>query len=215
VLKDVNLYEFTMRFYRKRDLRALKADLRFLQKHPLFESHRLCQRYVDVVPVIYGYRLPYVQDRSAFELKCKRALLSLILFKPFREISDLIGTDLCSDKAWLKAFTEWEKDRSEFVKTIMDNMDDYYCGASHAQEQSEVAESKDRDFEAEDANDNDDLFGDDARQGDGDVETWESAPEESDNEDDGVDFAEQLPESINLSNIGAPPAPNRAYNARV
>jgi hypothetical protein len=78
-----------------------------------------------------------------------------------------------------------------------------------------VAESKDRDFEAEDANDNDDLFGDDARQGDGDVETWESAPEESDNEDDGVDFAEQLPESINLSNIGAPPAPNRAYNARV
>jgi hypothetical protein len=77
-----------------------------------------------------------------------------------------------------------------------------------------VAESKDRDFEAEDANDNDDLFGDDARQGDGDVETWESAPEESDNEDDGVDFAESSTLNPSICPTSAHPQPRIGHTMR-
>jgi hypothetical protein len=54
-LQQVNLYEFTMWYFRKKWGSATTAKLSFQEEHPLHETHALGKRHEEVVPVIHGF----------------------------------------------------------------------------------------------------------------------------------------------------------------
>jgi hypothetical protein len=131
-LNQLNVYEFAMRYYRKKSRSTGKSALPFKAPHPLHRTHSLGKRQQEAVPVLQGFRVPYVADHSSESIRCKRAILSLVLFKHFRSLEDLIGSVTPSNDCWLEAFSSWETTRSDFVTTIMHHIDDYYCGVERA-----------------------------------------------------------------------------------
>jgi hypothetical protein len=131
-LNQLNVYEFAMRYYRKKSRSTGKSALPFKAPHPLHRTHSLGKRQQEAVPVLQGFRVPYVADHSSKSIRCKRAILSLVLFKHFRSLEDLIGSVTPSNDCWLEAFSPWETTRSDFVTTIMHHIDDYYCGVERA-----------------------------------------------------------------------------------
>ncbi|KAG6953171.1 hypothetical protein JG687_00012538, partial [Phytophthora cactorum] len=86
-----NLYKFSMHDFRKKDENTRESKLAFLSEHPLWLTHSLGRMFQEVVPVIRGYRLPYVDSDSPMEFRVKHAALSLVLFKPFRSVADLVN----------------------------------------------------------------------------------------------------------------------------
>jgi hypothetical protein len=114
-LVNLNLYEFVMRYYRQKGVSTSTAKLGFSSRHPLHQSHRLACRFEEVVPIVQGFRLPYVDDKSSPEIKSKHAILSLVLFKPFRALEDIVDVQDNAEEAWLNAFSLWDGTRSEFV----------------------------------------------------------------------------------------------------
>jgi hypothetical protein len=84
--------------------------------------------------------MPSSENASSRELVLKRAVLALVLFKPFRTLEELIGvSDGTQDDAWMSTYEVWKDTRSEFVVMIMDNMQDYYRGARMVEEHSRAA----------------------------------------------------------------------------
>jgi hypothetical protein len=142
--------------------------------------HALGKRHEEVVPVIHGFRVPTTGLDSSQEKLCKRAVLSLVLFHPFRRLDDLIGVAEPSDHAaWLNAFTTWKSTRTTFVETIMDNMDDFYSGVDSSRRQGSekpVADVDPRvsDHDSGSASEDDDLF----REDDFDVVGGDTVPED-------------------------------------
>ncbi|KAG6963146.1 hypothetical protein JG687_00006738 [Phytophthora cactorum] len=88
--------------------------LPFKTSDPLHRSHSLGKRYKKVVPVIQGFGLPFVTDNSPRAILYKRAILSLVLFKPFRILTDLIDTGVDCEDQWLDSHSRWKRTRSEF-----------------------------------------------------------------------------------------------------
>jgi hypothetical protein len=129
-LLNVNLYEFTMRYFRRKSEGITTSRLTFIDGHPLHSTHCLGMRHEGSVPVIRGFRMPNSDDGDAsLERRCKYAVISLVLFKPFHLLDDLIGPSEGSDEqAWLGSFEQWKPQRSIFVEDLMNNMDDYYSG---------------------------------------------------------------------------------------
>ncbi|ETL38744.1 hypothetical protein L916_09746, partial [Phytophthora nicotianae] len=170
-LQVVNLYEFTMWYFQRKTGNYRTAKLNFRESHPLYKSHCLGKRHIDVVPVIQGFRMPSSQNDNS-NLACKRAVLSLILFKPFRSLADLIGESVdCADAmVWQSALDVWLPTRSTFVETIMINMQDYYIGQQRAKAESAahaeaaVINHREGDVEADEDgnNDSDEIYGDNA-----------------------------------------------------
>ncbi|KAE9041201.1 hypothetical protein PR001_g6714 [Phytophthora rubi] len=108
-------------------------DLPFFQsEHPLFDTHCVGTHIDEVVPVVVGMRMPFVNDDSPHELAVKRSQCAPVLFKPFRAVSDLVA-DPKNDEKWIEAFVQWEPTRSGFCREIMANMDDYCRAAMQAQ----------------------------------------------------------------------------------
>jgi len=166
-LHPANLYEFTMWYFKKKNDNATASKLQFLEGHPLRETHSLGKRHDDAVPVINGFRMPSSDNEADSELVFKRAVLALVLFKPFRTLDELIGVADAEDKdAWLSTFNDWKSKRSKFVETIMENMQDYYQGARMAEMQSRSAAEAARTTTANDRvhdegeESGDDLFSD-------------------------------------------------------
>lgn len=124
-LNSVSLYEYVMRYFRRKRTAFTGDDLLFSSHHPLYGTHCIGKHRNEVVPVVTGIRMPYVNDESPLDIVVKRCKAALVLFKPFRVLSDLVA-DFASDENWQRAFLEWEPLRSLFVQEIMDNMDDYY-----------------------------------------------------------------------------------------
>jgi hypothetical protein len=184
-LSNLCVYEFAMRYFRKKDHQFFTPNRPFKIAHPLHLTHSLGKRHEQVVPVIQGFRIPYVADKSSDETRCKRAILSLVLFKPFQSLVDLIGSSNPSTNGWIDSYAEWQHTRSEFVKSIMDHIDDYYCGADRAKAHADqmatnvsVAEAGsdlDGDSESDRNNKSDDeLFGEEDFDGDDEVSATES-----------------------------------------
>ncbi|KAG6943719.1 hypothetical protein JG688_00017467 [Phytophthora aleatoria] len=123
-----------MRFFRRVRTESSSQDTIFLNDHPLPRTHSIGKYRADVVPVVTGTRMPYVNDSSPMDMVVKRYKVSMVLFKPFRASADLV-TDYRNDNAWRNAYSEWEPTRSGFVKEILENMDDYF----RAQEQTALA----------------------------------------------------------------------------
>jgi hypothetical protein len=163
-LQNVGLYEFTMWYFRKKSEKSVSSQLSFLEQHPLHESHCLGKRYTDAVPVIQGFRMPSSEGDSQSKSACKRAVLSLVLFKPFRNLEDIVGiSDDVDEEAWLHAFAVWSERRSKFAEMIMNNMQDYYSGVQKAASQSAAHAANQSNSGSDDASsdENDDVDRDD------------------------------------------------------
>lgn len=52
----------------------------------------------------------------------------LVLFRPFRELSDILGGAPNTPEGWIDAYTGWKDNRSDIAKEIMSNLNDYYVG---------------------------------------------------------------------------------------
>ncbi|KAG3142292.1 hypothetical protein PI126_g15105 [Phytophthora idaei] len=107
--------------------------------------------------------MPFVSTGSLSETSVKYVVLSLVLFKHFRAAHDLIGdSDSSDEESWIDAFESWQNTRSEFVKVIMDNMNDCYIGLQKAEVQrkaAKAAQPKNDDDDGSSSDDNDDLYG--------------------------------------------------------
>ncbi|GMF22953.1 unnamed protein product [Phytophthora lilii] len=64
--------------------------------------------------LIHGFRMPSIKNDDS---KCKRAVLSLVLFKPFRDLVDLIGVsvDNADETTWLRALDDWLGTRNAVI----------------------------------------------------------------------------------------------------
>jgi len=94
------------------------------------------------------------------------SVLSLLLFKPFRGLENLVGDSDCSDdQVWIDRFEQWEPTRSEFVEEIINNMNDFYSGQEKvkAQRESTLLAQEAGQADNRDTGDDDDMF-----DGDGD-----------------------------------------------
>jgi hypothetical protein len=151
---EINLYQFCMKHFRRKRTKATNNDVLFHSDHPLFKTSCLGIRSRDLVPVVLGPRMPYVNEDSPDEAKVLRARIALILFKPFRTLQDLVLSAAPTETDWIQVYTLWEKQRGPFEKTIMANMDDYFLGREKAADQrcweatEETAQSdSDEDFD--------------------------------------------------------------------
>ncbi|POM61643.1 hypothetical protein PHPALM_29315 [Phytophthora palmivora] len=126
--EDINLFKFTMKCFRRKRTPATPEDVLFLHGHPLFDTCCLDIHSRDVVPVIHGPRMPYVDNNSPDDTRALRSKISLIRFKPFRSLRDLIHIANPTDFDWINAYKLWEAKRTTFDRKIMTNMDDYFVG---------------------------------------------------------------------------------------
>ncbi|ETP03096.1 hypothetical protein F441_19914 [Phytophthora nicotianae CJ01A1] len=109
-LDRMNLYEFAMACFRRKQSKSAATPDLFLPGHPLFNTHCIGHHQTEAVPVITGVRMPYVDSKTPSELVFKRAKCALALFKPFRAVLDLV---------------------------VMANMDDYHHASQLAQQEDE------------------------------------------------------------------------------
>ncbi|ETM38213.1 hypothetical protein L914_15419 [Phytophthora nicotianae] len=137
---------------------------KMLEKLNLYEftSHCLGKRYEEVVPVLQTFRFPRNEGQASSEKRYKYAVLSLVLFKPFRCLADIVSHS-SDEQMWIDCYDQWKPQRSNFVEEIMNNMEDFYSGferAKSAREEASVTskpESLTPDGDTS-GNENDDLF---------------------------------------------------------
>ncbi|OWY96806.1 hypothetical protein PHMEG_00032833 [Phytophthora megakarya] len=72
----------------------------------------------NVVPVVIGPIMTYVDDHSPDDIRALRSKIVLVLFKPFRGILDLVQSENPSDIDWIQAYSQWLQHRSADVKTL-------------------------------------------------------------------------------------------------
>jgi hypothetical protein len=117
------LYEFTMICFRRKRKQETTVSSSFLGGHPLYSTHCVGYHQTEVIPVITGVRMPYLNSETPRDLVVKRSRCALVLFKPFRNILDLVD-DPTNEEAWIQAYFRWEPTRTTFICEIMTNMDD-------------------------------------------------------------------------------------------
>ncbi|ETL80272.1 hypothetical protein L917_19224 [Phytophthora nicotianae] len=152
-LDRMNIYEFAMACFRRKQSKSAATTDLILPGHPLFNTHCIGHHQTEAVPVITGVRMPYVDSKTPSELVFKRAKCALALFKPFRAVLDLVGKP-ANEAAWIDAYVQWEPTRSSFVREVMANMDDYHHASQLAQQEDESGSN-----ELEREADNDDTVG--------------------------------------------------------
>jgi hypothetical protein len=136
-LSELSLYEFVAKHFRRKRMPTTAETALFQSDHPLFDTHCVGTHTYDVVPVVAGRRMPFVDDESPHELVVQRCQCALVLFKPFRAVTDLVA-DPTSSAGWADAFSQWQPTRTCFTREIMANMDDYSRAAKQARESSET-----------------------------------------------------------------------------
>lgn len=105
-LEEISLYELiATHFCRKRTLTAPITAL-FMSEHPLFNSHCIGVHENEVVPVVMGMRMSFINADSQPELVVQRSQCALVLFKPFRVVTDLVANPI-SWTAWNEAYSQW------------------------------------------------------------------------------------------------------------
>jgi len=98
----LSLYEFQCKVYRDfRKPNDKKSDQEFLVEHPLYLTHILRLRKEEVIPILHGKKIKYLTKDSSAKVKEDAAIMSLVLYKPFRNaVNDLKG----DFDSWYDAF---------------------------------------------------------------------------------------------------------------
>jgi spore coat polysaccharide biosynthesis predicted glycosyltransferase SpsG len=116
ILEGLNMYEYAMSYFRKKNEKAISSILQFLQSHPLHETHSLGKQRKCDVPIIDGFRMP---SEDTEVNRSKRVMLSLVLLKSFRTLKSLIGVaDVNNEAAWISAFETWKMTRSGLLERL-------------------------------------------------------------------------------------------------
>lgn len=76
-----------------KDIRPLRR-IPFLDQPKMHESHWSRQRYRPIVPVLQGRTVPAVYSALA-EAKARYVQIILLLFKPWRNLEDLLPSEYC------------------------------------------------------------------------------------------------------------------------
>lgn len=86
-------------------------------RHPLYDTHMLSKKDSYCIPVILGPKIPRRAANAVSEQRWARAML--ILFKPWRRVSDL-KSDV---QTWLDAYLDYEPSLKPKYKRIIHHMD--------------------------------------------------------------------------------------------
>lgn len=136
-LGNLSLYDFVTTHFRRKRTQLTENAALFLPDHPLFNTHCIDTHTCKVVPVVGGMQMPFVDTESSRETVVQRSQSALVLFKPFRVLTDLVTNPTYSD-AWNEAFSQWHPTRTSFICEIMANMDDYSRAVKESKERSET-----------------------------------------------------------------------------
>ena len=131
-INNMSLYEFYSHFYRTKRQSSTPIEKCFLVGHPLSLSHSLSERRKACIPVINGPRLPHYDaiktDSDSNPLEYDRyAQIALILFKPFRNSTELFTTSNGMLTDWHSSYRSWiDKPHelggcSNFCRQILNN----------------------------------------------------------------------------------------------
>jgi len=118
-LDGLNLYEFVATHFRRKRISSTADAALFLPEHPLFATHCVGAHTSEVVPVVAGMRMPVVDAESSRELVAQRSQCALVLFKPFRTVTDLVA-EPTSSSAWSESFLLWQPTPTAFTCQLMD-----------------------------------------------------------------------------------------------
>ena len=201
--EDLSLYEFKMKCFRRPKTPEQPTSTDFKTGHKLIDSHNLRLHKLPSVPVISGPRLPKITEASTAEEIELHGQVALTLFKSFRKLTDLLGSQVGVNK-WSFAYDSWASLRSKFVITVMNNMYDYHIGRKRAQdsEDDQTVTPSDRsddghsEHSEDDAYNSDDVRRDTERGWDSDASSnFASEDEESSSEldDDLTDLSDKHP----------------------
>ncbi|GBG81267.1 hypothetical protein CBR_g31939 [Chara braunii] len=128
-LTHLSLYEFTMHFYTCDRSTAATSDGNFLEIHPLYTRKTLARWRLPVVPVVPDFaRIPDLRACADEDARTLHAQLSLLLFKPFRILTDLVAVG----NTWHEAFLSFYEDMPAFVCGIYLQMQDYHIARERA-----------------------------------------------------------------------------------
>lgn len=155
-LGNLSLYDFVTTHFRRKRTQLTENAALFLPDHPLFNTHCIDTHTCKVVPVVGGMQMPFVDTESSRETVVQRSQSALVLFKPFRVLTDLVTNPTYSD-AWNEAFSQWHPTRTSFICEIMANMDDYSRAVKESKERSETNAAEDT--IGGDDSDRDDVMG--------------------------------------------------------
>ena len=97
-----------------KNLESLEDNL-FLEGHLEIKSHYIVPRTQKVVVVPIGPSLPHRDQEENYAKYCR---IMLILFKPWRDATDLRK----KNETWAAAFDEFKVNCSTEIKILMDNM---------------------------------------------------------------------------------------------
>ncbi|ETP51105.1 hypothetical protein F442_03692 [Phytophthora nicotianae P10297] len=156
-LGKLSLYEFVAAHFRRKRTQLTRDAALFLPDHPLFNTHCVGTHKCKVVPVVGGMHMPLVDTESPREIVVQRSQSALVLFKPFRVLTDLVTNPTNSD-AWIEAFLQWHPTRTSFTCEIMANMDDYSRAAKESTERGETNATEVNTNDGDDS-DEDDAMG--------------------------------------------------------
>lgn len=129
LLENMCVYEFFSWY--KKDKGSLKAKenikgaLRLLKDHAQQSTYHIQRYEFQHIPVLRGCPLPQEPTLdSPMDKKTKYAQCMLVLFKPWREQSDLLGVH----DSWWDAFNEWYRSLPEDAHVLqwMSNMQSYF-----------------------------------------------------------------------------------------
>jgi hypothetical protein len=140
--ENYSIYWFCAHFYRtyksKFNSSISNTSKEFLDGHPLKSTHALAQYQKGnyKIPVIYSsMKVPDYEKCDTEELKTIHAQRALLLFRPFRSVSDIKPEDV----SWDEAFRLWKEeniinDKLTDSLKIYTNMQDFYVGRRLASE---------------------------------------------------------------------------------
>lgn len=126
--ENASLYEFAARSFRRLKQSGTNPDLFYLRGHPLQDTHCVGMHRFESVPMITGFQIPQWKEDAPLTKREQYASAVLVLFRPFRELSDILGGAPNTSEGWIDAYTGWKDNRPDIAKEIMSNLNDYYVG---------------------------------------------------------------------------------------
>ncbi|KAF0712313.1 hypothetical protein AaE_012058, partial [Aphanomyces astaci] len=127
--KDISWFEFTSKFFRANRADGTSSDKLFMERHSLHKSKCIGVHRLARIPVLTGgVRVPFFGDCLKPEERDFHAQVALVLFKPFRVLSDL-----CPDgSTWHEAWEAFQPTMSTRSAEVYHFMQDYHVGRKKA-----------------------------------------------------------------------------------
>ncbi|ETV85620.1 hypothetical protein H257_02239 [Aphanomyces astaci] len=126
---DISWFEFTSKFFRANRADGTSSDKLFMERHSLHKSKCIGVHRLARIPVLTGgVRVPFFGDCLKPEERDFHAQVALVLFKPFRVLSDLCP----HGSTWHEAWESFQPTMSTGSAEMYHFMQDYHVGRKKA-----------------------------------------------------------------------------------